>query len=298
MSPAPDASAALSTLGAGPNSGASGVPTGDLVASKDPTRDLVASVDGLSLTVSFEPTDVAPGGALVVHVVIRNGRSVPVVLGDPCGLPTMSLLVPVLVDPVGRAWDGIAGSFKAYALKEGLGPIDRPEATSTRVAVFDTCAKGGGNTLAPGALTSTSLLWKADLVKGVPAPPGDIPVHVVVRGDPSVASPTYQDLAVDGVVHVVGEAPQILSAGQALDRMLADRKFATWLAKQPKGTWSNAHAFLEHRDVAQGIVPAGSHWDVELFREIGVGRNWAIGYVDAFTGKVSNLTFCNNPCDR
>ena len=45
-------------------------------------------------------------------------------------------------------------------------------------------------------------------------------------------------------------------------------------------------------------MPAGASWEIDLFREIHVKRNWAIGFVDARTGKVRSVTFCNIPCDR
>jgi hypothetical protein len=49
---------------------------------------------------------------------------------------------------------------------------------------------------------------------------------------------------------------------------------------------------------AEGIVPAGASWDIELFRERGVPRNWAIAYVDPFKSVVRSVTYCNSPCDR
>jgi len=36
---------------------------------------------------------------------------------------------------------------------------------------------------------------------------------------------------------------------------------------------------------------------IELFRENGVPRNWAIAFVQPFTGDLK-LNFCNVPCDR
>ncbi len=288
-------------------------PSESSTASFGAKGDLVATDAGLRLTVSFEPTDVAPGGSLKIDVVIRNDRSVPVVLLGPCGAPSMFALVPVPVEPVGRDWDGIAGKFKTYALTQGLGPIDHPEATSRRVDATGTCDEGGSDTLEPGDSTSASVTWKAELVKGVPAPPGDIPVNISVGHDPSGEPPsyppdykglisgwyrTYEQLTVEGVIRIVGDAPKIVTAGQALDSMLADRKFAAWLSGKPKGTWSGANLFLVNYGGAQGIVPAGPSWEIDLFREIGVPRNWAIGFVDPFTAKLSNLTFCNHPCDR
>jgi hypothetical protein len=283
--------------------------------------DLVASDDRLSMTASFEPAEVTPGGSFQVHLVVRNISSEPVVLAEACGTPHMVAKVPVPVEPVGRHWDGIAGAFKTYALAQGLGPIDRPEASSSRVDVIATCDGSGSGTLAPGSSTSASFTWKADLARMMPVPAGDILITITVdripAGEPATDPPTdppsrpphqvgssggglvfYEELSVDGVVRIVGESPPFVSAGQALDKILADHKFAAWLAKQPKKTWSAVHVYLVDQYGAGGIVPDGPSWDIELFREIGVARNWAIGFVHPLTGDVSNLTFCNKPCDR
>jgi hypothetical protein len=288
--------------------------------------DLVASDDRLSMTVSFKPGEVAPGGSLEVHLVVHNISSEPVVLADACGTPHLVASVLVPVEPVGRHWDGIAGAFKTYALQQGLGPIDHPEATSNRVDVTGVCDHPGSDTLAPGASTSASFSWKADLARTMPVPAGVIPIHVAIDAipaeAPASAAPSnppsvppsdppqgvgsssggglvfYEELSVDGVIRIVGDPPPFVSAGQALDKILADRKFTAWLAKQPKKTWSAVHVFLVDQYGAGGIVPNGPSWDIELFREIGVARNWAIGFVHPLTGKLSNLTFCNEPCDR
>lgn len=279
--------------------------------------DLVASDNGLTLTVALDRTEVAPGGSLTIAVTIHNARSVPVVLAvDQCGAPaTTYALVPVPVDPSGRAWTGIAGEFKSYALTEGFREGGAPATAPGWVyATVKPCREGESElTLAPDETASTSVTWTAALVDGVPALPGQVAFKVNVGHDPTGGPPsyppdykgplgswfkTYEQLTVDGTIRIAGDAPKVLTAGQALDAMLADRRFAAWLSEQPKGTWSTANVFLLNYGVAQGIVPAGPSWEVDLFREIGVPRNWAIGYVDPFTGKLRNLTFCNAPCDR
>jgi hypothetical protein len=108
----------------------------------------------------------------------------------------------------------------------------------------------------------------------------------------------WKSLAVDGAVRVDGNGPRIVTSGEALDAMLSDPQFAAWLPLQPSSTWSNANLFLQSMPSGAGIIPAGATWEIDLFREVGVPRNWAIGFVDAFTGELRNLAFCNNPCDR
>jgi hypothetical protein len=276
-------------------------------------HDLVATDHDLTLTVSFAPIEVAPGGSLRIDIVVRNDRLVPVVLAGPCGDPSMSAMVPVPVHPVGRDWIGIAGRFKAFALKQGLGPIDHPEATVRSLDAIVTCDSRGSDTLGPGGSVSATLRWTAEFVKGIPVPPEDIPVSIGIGhaspGGPSGHPPDvngstesdlriYQRLAVDGVIHVVGAAPRLVTAGQAVDALLADRRFAAWLGEKPMSTWSGANLFLIDYGAAQGIVPAGPSWEIDLFREVGVPRNWAIGFVDPFTGRLSKASYCNIPCDR
>jgi hypothetical protein len=99
-------------------------------------------------------------------------------------------------------------------------------------------------------------------------------------------------LAAAASVAVAGTAPRLASEGEVIDAVLADRRFATWLDQQPESTWSTANVYIE--DWLKGAP----QWQVELFREIDVPRNYAIGAVDPFTGKLESLRFCNDPCLR
>ena len=312
-----DSSRPSQSSGVTPTPAETSVPTTEPSAAQATSGLLTATDDGLSMVVTLSASDVAPGGNVAINVTVRNDRSVAVPLGSGyCGsLATMYAVLPVPLDPVGRDWDGIEGTFKQYALTEGLreggSPMSQPgwvyaNATPCNDASSDTM-------LQPGGSLTDSMTWSALLVKGVPALAGDVPFTVAVAHDPSGAPPsyppgyegplaswfkTYQQLTVTGTIRIVGDAPPVLSAGQAIDAMLSDQRFTSWLAKQPATTWSVANVFLQNPVKAQGILPAGPSWDVELFREVGVPRNWAIGFVDAYSGKVLNLTFCNAPCDR
>jgi hypothetical protein len=158
-----------------------------------------------------------------------------------------------------------------------------------------------------------SLTWSAMLVDGVPAPPGEVPFAVVAsydpigeppsyppdhEGPPAMWSPVYQQLTVTGTIEIVGEVREVLSAGQAVDAMLSDTEFLNWLATQPSSAWSVVNVFLQNPGMGQGIVPAGPSWEIDVFREIDVPRNWAIGFVDAYSGRLLNVEYCNDPCDR
>ena len=286
-------------------------------AAQASSSPLAASDAGLSLAVTVSSSDVAPGGDVTIDVTVRNDRSVAVTIGPGyCGaLATMYAELPVPLDPTGQDWNGIEGRFKEYALTQGLREGGAPMSQPGWVyANANPCKDESPDTvLEPGDTLTDSMTWSALLVTGVPALPGEVPFTVSISYDPTggppsyppdykgpygMLTPLYQQLTVPGTIRIAGDAPAVLSAGQAIDAMLSNQRFTNWLSRQPAKTWSNANVFLQPPGMAQGIVPVGPTWDVELFREVGVPRNWAIGYVDAFSGKVLNLTFCNAPCSR
>lgn len=311
-SPAPSA-AASDTTAVVPSS--SVAPAGSV----DPTH-LVATDGGLTLTVDLDRAEVAPGGTVTATATIRNERGTPVILGiDQCGAAVaMRGSVATPTDPEGRTWDGIAGDFKAFALSTATGPGGGPAAeartTYASVRAAAVCREGSmEHALAAGASETVDLTWTAEIVAGVPALPGDVHVAVVAAHDPEGEAPSYppsyrgplgswspswKQLEVQTTIRIVGDAPRILSLGEAVDAMLGSRHFQSWLALQPKQTWSGTNVFLQNSGKAVGIVPAGPTWEVDLFRENGVPRNWAIGFVDPTNGKVLRLETCNNPCLR
>ena len=280
-----------------------------------PPASITASQDGLTLAVMLDRSVVEPGGRIVMMVSVRNDRSTPSIVGfGMCGIPaTISGDLAVPWEPLGKDWDAIAGEFKRYATQEGFGPGGvRANAAVTVYSRTDPCPQEPEERkLAPGESASVLSTWTAQIVPGVPALPGDVPIHVDVAYDrpdplpPPVCNPfcglrtvPWKSMAAEGLVRVEGNPPRLVSAGQAVDALLADERFASWLPLQPSTTWSNANLFLQSLPAAAGIVPAGPTWEIDLFREVGVPRNWAIGYVDAFTGQLRNLAFCNDPCDR
>lgn len=281
---------------------------------------LSASDNGLSMSVTPTDPEVEPAGSATISVTIHNGRSVPVVLqAQRCGAPAlMSFLLPFPVDPIGQVWTGIAGEYKTFA----VGQAERSgEFAQPWYADAEPCREDHGwvLTLQPGESAKTALVWTAELVEGVPALPGDLDFTVSVSHDPTCSPPpgfkcgplgstggtatswgwTFKELTVaGGVMRIVGDVPKLVTAGQAIDALLSDHRFAAWLSEEPRSTWSVTNVTLLNYGPAQGIVPAGPSWEVDLFREKGVPRNWAIGFIDPLTAKLRNLTFCNAPCSR
>jgi hypothetical protein len=278
---------------------------------------LSASDNGLSMTVTPANPSVEPGGSVTVTVTIHNGRSGPVVLQTQrCGAPAlMSFMLPFPVDPAGRVWTGIAGEYKTFALgqAERSGGFLQPWYADAKPCSED---NGWVLTIQPGETSRASLVWTAELVEGVPALPRDLDFTVTVGHDPTCTPPpgrtcgpvgstggtalswpwTFEDMtASGGVLRIAGDAPKVVTAGQAIDALLSNQRFTNWLTEQPASTWSVANVLLQNPGKAQGIVPAGPSWEVGLFREVGVQEEWAIGYVDPFSGKVLSLSFCYPP---
>ncbi|MDQ6794746.1 MAG: hypothetical protein M3067_08030 [Chloroflexota bacterium] len=274
---------------------------------------LTAASDGLTLTVQLDRWEVEPGGKVVAHVAVRNDRPGPMTDSMGCLLaPRWNVKVPVPADPRGADWNGIAGRFKEYVLTQGYQPgivsAFRPYDTSPR----ENPCPASPASLGHGETAEWTLAWPAEIVPGIPAMVGTDAFTIVVgyRLEPD-APPTpvgtgpgasrlllYQSLSVGGSLKVVGDGGRALSAGQAIDALLKDRRFVSWLGKQPASTWSVANIFLENSPAGAGIIPAGPVWEIDLFREVNIKRNWAIGFVDAYNGMVRGLTFCNIPCNR
>jgi hypothetical protein len=141
--------------------------------------------------------------------------------------------------------------------------------------------------------------WKAEIVAGVDALADPVPFKVSVgydqqNGPPSYPpdyqgvrgswSPMFKSLEVNGQLEVVGQGRALKGPGEVIDAALADKKFVSWLSKQPTTSWSNANLYLNSESVAQGILPKGPAWQLELFRE---PRNWAIASINPFDASLS-----------
>jgi hypothetical protein len=260
---------------------------------------------------------VRPGETVTMRARVRNDGLVPIDYMVPrCqGAASLTFAVALPLKPAGRQWHGLAQTFKDYALSEGYGPGGVPATDPVRLDIPETpCREGHFEAvLAPRVSVSSSFEWKAEIVGGVSTLPGELPFSVTVGYDrqdeppslpPNVWGPigstvaVYTQLRVDGSILVDGPAQPILSAGEAIDVLLGDPTFAGWLRQRPPATWANANLFLVSSPAADGIVPAGPSWNIELFREVGVPRNWAIAFVDPFAAVLRSVTYCDIPCDR
>ncbi len=255
---------------------------------------LQAHAADVSLTVGLDRAVVEPGGTLAIVLTVANGRTTPLELLPPCdGAAVVRAAVPSVPD--GLDWPELPGAFKTYVLEQGLAPGGVPA-----FEPLDLPARGRSceatAVLAPGDTYEARLTWNAEYVADVPLIPDDYPLTVTLGYDPVRGGglTRVEQLVLDTTITVAGDGPTLLTAGQAIDVVLADPRFAAWLQRQPMASWANANIFLEG-GVGQGIVPPVAHWDIELFRE---PRNWAIAYVDPIGGGLISIHYCDQPCDR
>jgi hypothetical protein len=258
---------------------------------------LETEVDGYSLSVTVDHPTLAPGETATFMATFHNGTRSPIDYDVPwCGgAAGVQVQIALPTEPSGRTWPGIAGQFKQYVLKEGYGPGGVPALEPFASSVYaKPCEEGQLEAmLGPGESVTSSLPWKAEIVAGVPALAGPVPFTVFVAYDRQ-----SKELNVKGVLEVEGTGRTLAGPGEVIDSILADAKFTKWLAEDPPSTWSNANLFLTSPPKAQGILPAGPSWELDLFKEVGVPRHWAIAIIDPFDASVLSVTYCNVPCDR
>lgn len=269
------------------------------------------------MTFQVDDPVVAPSGELVIHVAVHSDRPAPVNYGVPaCGDPlTVVGKLSFPTEPSGKMWDGIADEFKQYALTQGLGPGGVPALAPVeiRAPAFPCDGFQGERLLGSGETIESTLRLKAELTPGVPAPLGEVGYEITFgydrqNGPPSRNPsdtgpagswfPVYKQLSASGRFTIAGDVSSIISPGLAIDAVLAHPGFASWLAGMPSRTWSNVNLYLETGTGEGDVIPKGAWWTVELFREVGVPRNWAIAVVDPFSGSVGRVSICANPCQR
>ena len=297
--------------GLAPDSSATGpVSAATATATPGATEGLTLTADdnGLSLTARLDRTTVEPGGTVAITVTVHNGRTTPAGYYAPCpGAAIMRTSLPLPLEPTGLSWTGIAAAFKAAALGGTSVPGESDNSMGSSI-YSATCPPGvGDRTLAPGETIETHIIWPASLVKGVPALPGDVPFTITFIGLPGYPAvfptrpPGQQPglrvwgvdpsmLHVEGHIEIVGQSPKLLSKGQVIDAALANPQFASWLAEEPASTWGDINVVLQN----DGTGPS---WEIDVFRERGVPRNFTRAFVDPYTGALWMDT-CESPCSR
>ncbi len=281
------------------------------------TPTFVAKADGYTLTVTADRLTLAPGGTVTLTATFHNGTALPIdVAGPLCGAGvTAFVTVDLPQGPNGRAWSGIRQTFKDYVLKKSYGPGGVPALDPLQMNISPPSCDGStlSSDLGPGKSISVKFPWKAELVRGVDALPGSVPFTIsaaydLQNGPPSYPPgysgihgswiPMFKQLSVKGQFELIGEGMALAGPGEIIDSVIADKKFASWLEQRPASTWSNANLFLYSTPAPQGILPKGAFWELDLFRENGVPRHWAIATINAFDASLIAIHYCNVPCDR
>ena len=278
---------------------------------------LVAEADGYTLTVTADRLELAPGDTVTFSTTFHNGTDKPIdVASAGCGSGSTGFVsVPLPVEPKGKTWSGVRQAFKDYVLSNAMGPGIVPAFDPLPITMSGSSCSSStvSSELGPGESLDGKLTWKAEIVAGVDALAGAVPFSVSVaydqrNGPPSYApdysgpliswSPIFRSLTVNGQLEIVGQGNALKSAGEVIDGALANEKFVAWLARRPATTWSNTNLFLTSSRKAQGILPKGPSWELDLFREHGVPRNWATAFIDPFDASFISATYCDVPCDR
>jgi len=222
----------------------------------DRDRALTATQDGLSLTASLARTSVESGGKLTIDITVHNGRTSPIgFIGSCDGFVELTTSLPLPLEPAGRTWTGAEADLKADPLGKGSVPGESNDATEPistgwcngydqQQSMYDIAMTL--LTFRPGQTVTSTLVWSAELVSGVPALPGVVPFTIWLVGPPAYSpTPTERvdiggalrratsdQLQVAGNIHTVGQGPKLLRKGQVVDAALANAAFTKWLAEQ------------------------------------------------------------------
>lgn len=261
-----------------------------------------AATDDVQISLEANSDKVAAGDELDMVIRIHNGRPVAIDLAPwECGAAaSVEALLHGSIAPGRELEDPIERELRAMAMA-GVGDssagsvvITRPSACSGTGA----SASGEHLVLDPGQELAEHTAWRPALVDGVPAAPGD--VVITARAAYRVGTDsrgTYLPLVVSATGHITDGLPTGISAEQALDALLGDAGFGTWLRSAPSTSWTTVNVFLQNLGPAPaGIVPGGPSWEVDVFREVDGRRQSAIAFVDPVTGELRAVRLCDAGC--
>jgi hypothetical protein len=207
------------------------------------------------ITIAIDRDTVDTGGELRARVQVRSVAVDPILWwGGSCRLDSVIAVGSVAIDAPddGLAWAGDAAQLKAElvsgstvpatpgALAGLTEPADPGDPTSCRT-------DRGFNSLEPGEDVTAEVAWRAVDLLGAPLPLGEYRVRAgfprvgpETAIDPALIDPARDlvPLSVEVPLVLTGSAPG-LSAGQAVDRVLANPNAARWLAAHPAPTWQS-----------------------------------------------------------
>jgi hypothetical protein len=283
--------------------------SGQLSASVPPGA-IVSELDGVFLLIDVQPKAVGAGHHPTFLAELRNERSTPIELTfGGCDFAGLRLSIPVPWEPTGRTWQGRAGWFKDYALTHAYGPGAVAAFSPIDATLLSSGCEGPGpDLLGPGETLKADFTPAIDSFMTTYSYVSTIPFSITVDldrqnspppRDPNSAAipqhwfPEYRHLTGGGEITIDGLPAAVLTAGQAVDGLLDDGRFTTWLDRQDLATCQTANLFLE-----SGWPPdTGAAWYVQLFCETEVERHIGSAQVDAASGEVRHLRLCDESCD-
>jgi hypothetical protein len=292
------------TIGPAPSHGPDAPPTVS-------TGDIVATIDGVSLTVHVDPNPVQRGEDVTVIATLRNDRATAVdYSAGACGFSSLRATFPIPWHPTGRTWTGSEGRFKDFVLNNATsGSGVAAWAPITTELLSEPCDETTSELLMPGEVRT------ADFTGGVASALGTYPhaatmtfsieAQIDRQNDPPTNEPgytgipprffpIYTTLVAEGVVAIEGPTTDLLTAGEAIDVLLENDEFATWLNDQEPGACPSANLFL-----SDGPPPDYEYvaWLIQLICQTGENSYDGHGWVDAETGDIVRLEVCPPTCD-
>jgi hypothetical protein len=244
---------------------------------------------GVVVTLAIDRDVVLPGESVRVQVTARNLGPHPVVWhGFGCELAAVfTIRADGNAEPEpGRRWPGMAGRLKdtVAASADGLAPFVPAEQPAVGVPTACNLDRGF-NELAPRGELAAQATWRAETGFGAPAPRGGYRLGaafpLIARGrpqDPAAfdAGQDVRPIELELPLTIAGNDQDVLSPGLAIDALLADPVFASWLVTHPPDGWAGER--LHFRDGA---------WEFELnLRTSQVAR----ARIGARTGAIVELT--------
>ena len=268
-----------------------------------PEGAIVATLDGVTLTVVVDPNPVGKDADVRFVASLRNGRGTDVDYSPGgCGFSDLHITIPVPWEPTGRTWTGREDWFKTFLLRSAYGPGGVPAGAPIDAVLLSTpCDEStpADPVLRPGEVLTVDFTRaignarrtyqhaatfafsiSADIDRQNDPPP-------VEPGNqrPPRFFPEYRHVAAQGELTIDGQPTDLLTAGEAIDVLLEDGRYATWLNAQEPGTCETANLFLDTLPPANGSTV----WFIQLMCETGVPRHDGFGAVDAVTGEIRRL---------
>ena len=275
--------------------------------------EIVATIDGVSITVRVDPNPVRRDEDVSVVATLRNdrGTAVDYAPGD-CAFAGLRGTLPIPWHPTGRTWTGQEGWFKDFVLNHAYGPggvaawapnmVDLQARPCQESAPAEALLQPGevrsvhfsravGNALDANPHAESMAFTITTQIDRQNDPPTIEPGYT---GFPPRFFPIYTNLVAEGVLAIDGAATDLLTAGEAIDVLLGNEAFATWLNDQDPSSCTAANLFL-----TDGPPPDYEYvaWLIQLMCEADGRAYDGFGWVDAETGDIVRLEVCETECD-